>query len=401
MLTVAFHIALLILFVYLFLSTQYLAFLALIFFVVKRGPDDSDAPQRSYLILVPAHNEELLISNVCESLLNIDYPARLYRTVVIADNCTDNTAAISRNICGVETFVRVDPDHIGKGHAINWALQRIDLKQHDAVLIIDADNIVDSQILTALNQNLAKGEMAVQCYNTVENRNDSWFTQLLFVSRTIGNLFYHQSKYILGLSSYLMGNGICFSTDLLLERGWDAFSIGEDWEYYAHLIYNDIKIGYAVNARVYHQESKSLKQATSQRLRWSYGRFKVLKVLGLKMLLKGLKNRNILLIDASLPLIFPNYSLQVNLNLLCILLAFLLPSSFYKILILSTSVAMLFILVSIFLAGTFYVGQVIEVFKSMLFAPAFLVWKLIIDLLSFSGFYSGRTWVRTSRHKRN
>ena len=47
------------------------------------------------------------------------------------------------------------------------------------------------------------------------NHDDSWFTRMLDVSRTISNEIFHPAKVKLGFSSYLMGNGMCFSTNVL------------------------------------------------------------------------------------------------------------------------------------------------------------------------------------------
>ena len=116
-----------------------------------------------------------------------------------------------------------------------------------------------------------RGEQAIQCHNGLGNRHDSWFTELLYVSRVLNNVLYHHGKYKLGLSSHLMGNGMCFTSGLLEEMGWTAFTAGEDWEYYTTLIEKGHKVTFALKAVVRHQESKSLEQATSQRLRWAQG----------------------------------------------------------------------------------------------------------------------------------
>jgi cellulose synthase/poly-beta-1,6-N-acetylglucosamine synthase-like glycosyltransferase len=222
--------------------------------------------------------------------------------------------------------------------------------------MVDADNVVDPFILIELNKSLNLGEQAIQCNNSVGNRDDSWFTQILFVSRTINNLLYHHAKYKLGLSSFLTGNGMCFSTRLLLKKEWTAFTIGEDWEYYAHLIKDRIKVGFAAKAKVFHQESKSLHQATSQRLRWASGRFRIFRTLGLKLFFKGLAIRDWFTLDASLPLIFPNYSLQINLTILTLILSLFLAASGLKNLLIGLSLGLLISQVFLFLAGVYLAG---------------------------------------------
>lgn len=382
---------------YLGTATLYLLVLAVAFFVLKEPKVSPSAKLNRFAILIPAHNEELLISRLCESLSAINYPQELYEVFVIADNCSDRTAEICKAY-PVKVLRRDDSSHLGKGFALAWALEHLELNEFDAVFILDADNVVDSTILYHLNQSINKGEQAIQCNNSVGNRADSWFTQLLFVSRTMSNLLYHHSKYKLGLSSYLMGNGICFTSGLLAKKGWTAFTVGEDWEYYAQLIKDRIKIGFAMNAKVYHQESKSLNQATSQRLRWSSGRFKVLRQLGFKLFFQGLIRGDWFIVDASLPLILPNYSLQFNLTVLTLIFSLFIPASGFKTFLIASVLGLVAGQVILFLAGTYLAGAYWEVLKALLRAPAFLVWKSIVDFLSFTGIYRGEKWVRTKRH---
>jgi len=383
--------------IYLAAATLYLLVLAVACFVIKEPQAAKSARANRFAILTPAHNEELLISRLCESLLSINYPRELFEIFVIADNCNDRTPEIC-SAHSVNILLRNDLSRIGKGYALTWVLERVPLQKFDAVLIVDADNIVDPSILEELNQSINRGEHAIQCNNSIGNRNDSWFTQLLFVSRTIGNLLYHHSKYKLGLSSYLMGNGICFSTELLKRKGWTAHSVGEDWEYYAQLIEDRIKIGFAVKAQIYHQESRSLEQATSQRLRWSSGRFNVLKKFGFKLFFRGLINRDWFTLDASLPLIFPNYSLQINLTILTLILCFLLPASSLKTYMIVLSLGLICGQMILFFTGIYLAGSYWEVLKAILRAPLFLVWKAIIDFLSITKIYRGGKWTRTERH---
>ena len=383
---------------YLFAATAYLIGLAVAYLVLPERESGPMEPLNRFAILVPAHNEELLVGSLCESLMKIDYPRERYEIFVVADNCSDGTVEICRKY-PVRVLERDEPERGGKGQALAWGLQHVDLKVFDAVFMVDADNYVAPGILRELSRLLNGGEQAIQCYNAVGNRDDSWFTQLLFVSRTIGNELYHGAKYRLGLSSYLMGNGLCFTSELLRRKGWTAFSAGEDWEYYAQLVEEDVKIAFAARARVFHQESRTLNQATSQRLRWSSGRFRIARTLGLRLFLKGVRERNRRKIDASLPLLFPNYSLQVNLTGVALILALPLPSSVMRTIFVSTALGLIAGQFLLFVAGAFIAGSPAKIFRAALYAPVFLVWKSVIDILCFTGLYRGRKWVRTRRHR--
>jgi cellulose synthase/poly-beta-1,6-N-acetylglucosamine synthase-like glycosyltransferase len=216
------------------------------------------------------------------------------------------------------------------------------------------------------------------------------------VSRTIGNEIYFPAKEKLGLSSYLMGNGMCFSSEVLVRHGWDAFSVGEDWEYYAKLIQAGETVAFAKEARVYHQESSSLKQATSQRMRWSSGRFAVAGKYGIGLFFKGLKEINIKKMDASLPLLFPNPSLGVNITAVCLLLSLMLIRTANNHYFFLWFFLLVLAQIAIFMVGIMYTRNKLKNFLSLFAAPLFLMWKIGIDL--FSAFGLGRKeWIRTDR----
>lgn len=387
----------LLLLLYVASATLYLLALACAYLKVRERAPGAEKPLNRFAVIVPAHNEELLVATLCRSLLEVDYPREKYAVYVVADNCSDATAKICREY-PVTVLERFDPDNAGKGQALAWALQQCDLAQFDAVFMVDADNYVDKDILRQLNRHINDGEQALQCYNAVGNRVDSWFTQLLYVSRTIGNLLYHEAKHRLGLSAYLMGNGLCFRADLLRRKGWTAFSTGEDWEYYTQLVQDGIRIGFAAQAKVFHQESKSLGQATSQRLRWASGRFAVARHLGLPLFFKGIRERSWMIVDAAFPLLFPNYSLLVNLTLAGGLLAVFLPTSTVRTFLLLSYFLCILGQASLFAAGAVIAGSFWKTCTAVVFVPCFLVWKAVIDILCVTGVYRGRKWIRTRRH---
>jgi len=382
---------------YITASTGYLLALALAYRVVQEPEKLIARKTYKFAVLVPAHDEELLISGLCENLRALDYPQDHYRVFVVADNCTDSTAERCRAY-PVNLLIRRDLSRTGKGHAVAWALQRIPLDGFDAVFLIDADTLVNKHVLTELGMLLDRGEQAIQCCNSIGNRDESWFTRMLFVSRTINNLLYHHAKYKLGLSSHLMGTGMCFTAALIKKKGWTAFTIGEDWEYSTQLAEDGVRIAFAKDAVVRHQESRSLHQATSQRLRWSRGRFYVSAKFGTRLFWRGLSRRDPILFDASLPLIFPNYSLLANLTCLTLMLCLLLPPGAFKLPALVLALGLIAGQAILFIAGVYLAGSWATTCKALLYVPLFLSWKFLIDFLSITGLYNGKKWVRTKRY---
>ena len=120
-------------------------------------------PQTKFGIIIPAHNEELLVGGLIDSIRRSNYPSSLCEIMVIADNCNDRTAEIAR-ARGALAFERADVVNRGKPYALQWLLQQIDLNAFDAFVIIDADTVVDSDFLTVMNTSLLDGEKVIQGY---------------------------------------------------------------------------------------------------------------------------------------------------------------------------------------------------------------------------------------------
>jgi len=363
-------------------------------FVLPARHSPPGALTTRFAVLIPAHDEELLLPRLLESAQKQDYPRQLFTVFVVADNCSDRTADVARQH-GAIALERVDASKRGKGYAIRWALDSMKLEEYDAVLIVDADCIIHPNTLRSLDGTLQE-KRAIQCYSGVGNPDDSWFTRLLDVSRTISNRIYHPAKRRLGLSCHLIGTGMCFATGLLRAQGWDAFTVGEDLEYYARLLDKGESVGFDGNARVYHVESSSLKQATSQRMRWSSGRLAVAWSYGANLLLRGAIERNLVKLDAGLSLVLPNPSLGMNLTLLGLACALVLGATGHGIAFAVWFGVLALTQLGIFMIGVCYTEDKLKKLMAVFLAPAFLAWKFGIDALSIFG-VGRKKWVRTER----
>ena len=106
-------------------SVVYVTLLALVGSLAKKPANlPFVRPQTRFVVLIPAHNEEHGIVPTLESMQLQNYPAELFRTIVIADNCGDRTADAVR-AKSFECWERSAPDAPGKGHALRWALARL------------------------------------------------------------------------------------------------------------------------------------------------------------------------------------------------------------------------------------------------------------------------------------
>jgi 1,2-diacylglycerol 3-beta-glucosyltransferase len=389
------HTILFILAIYLALYVLYSIFLVGTALMAGRREILIGSPKTGFSVIIPAHNEELLLPRLLDSLSKQNYPSYLVKAYVIADNCSDGTARIGRN-SGAEVIERFSSDFRGKGYAIRYALESICSYEYDAVFIVDADSIVERNALRNLDLAVQNGKKVIQCYNGVANPEESWFTRLMDVSRAIGNEILGPAKEKIGLSSHLMGNGMCFVRDIISKYGWDAFTVGEDWEYSAKLVLQGERIAFVNKARVYHSESLNLKQATSQRLRWSSGRLAIARQYGSRLLFDGVRSGSLLKFDAALPLLFPNPSLGISLTILMFLICLIMPFDALKGFMIGWFGILGILQLAIFLTGLWYVKNRKKKVLAIFFAPIFLIWKSALDLLSVAGI-GRKSWVRTER----
>jgi cellulose synthase/poly-beta-1,6-N-acetylglucosamine synthase-like glycosyltransferase len=228
------------------------------------------------LFLVPAHDEELLIAGCVRSLLDMAYPPASRRIVVIADNCSDQTARVAE-AQGAESWIRDDPQAPGKPQAIAWALSQIELREWDACVIVDADATVARGFASALAKLAPLNDIAFQGNYGVVNEFESWLTRLGGVlSRSRYEVTY-PLKGSAGLNCPITGNGMGFGTNLLIRDGWRAFSITEDSELYAVYTQAGVPIRHASEANLFSQEPRSLRQGVTQRRRWLAGRIRVIR----------------------------------------------------------------------------------------------------------------------------
>jgi 1,2-diacylglycerol 3-beta-glucosyltransferase len=235
------------------------------------------------LFLVPAHNEEILIAACVRSLLGMEYPVEARRIVVIADNCSDSTARIARGL-GAECLERQDAALAGKPRAIAWALTHFDLSQFDACIIVDADSTVAPDFAAGVRQLAPLNDIVFQGNIGVLNEFDGWLTRLGgLLSRCRYDITY-PIKQAAGLNCPVMGNGMGFGTNVLMDGGWRSFSITEDSELYAIYTTMGVPIRQARGANLFAQEENTLRQGVTQRRRWLGGRMRVIRDWGWRII---------------------------------------------------------------------------------------------------------------------
>ena len=247
--------------------------------LILRDKPQGEAKPNRYAILIAARNEEAVLPHLLRSINAQDYPQELIRTFVVADNCTDRTAALAEGE-GAVVFQRFDSQHIGKGYALNYLLNRIDetegLDNFDAFLIFDADNLLEPDYVRQMNRVCSEGYDAFCGYRNSKNFGANWLSAGYGLWYLHDCVHMNRSRMRLGTPCAVNGTGFGFTRELLRRTGgWRFFTLTEDIEFTTWCATRGIRVGYCHDAILYDEQPTSLAVSIRQRTRWVQGGLQV------------------------------------------------------------------------------------------------------------------------------
>ena len=227
----------------------------------------------SFLILYPAYNEDRVIVSSVHKFLGQYYPYDSFRVAVISDHMQPET---NKQLSELPiTLLQPVFEKSSKAKAMQFAIDHFkklaaenkEQADFDYVVILDADNVVDPHFLERLNEECAKGYKAVQCHRCAKN-SDNDIAVLDGVSEEINNTIFRKAHNRIGLSSALIGSGMCFDYDLFCENVYKLTTAGEDRELEALLLKQKVYIHYEPDIHVFDEKVSNKDNFQKQRLRW-------------------------------------------------------------------------------------------------------------------------------------
>ncbi len=241
-----------------------------LFFTRKFKPAKKN---HKYAILIAARNEKVVIGNLLDSIKKQDYDMSLVTTFVVADNCTDDTAAIARR-GGAIVYERFDDVHKTKGYALQFLLNKIEedygRMSFEGYFIFDADNLLNKNYITKMNDAFDSGQKIITSYRNTKNFDENWIssTYALHWLRSIRS--HHRARSVLHLATNIQGTGFLFASEIV-KNGWKYTGLTEDRALTADAVSRGYEITYQDEAEFFDEQPTSLKIALRQRLRWSKG----------------------------------------------------------------------------------------------------------------------------------
>jgi cellulose synthase/poly-beta-1,6-N-acetylglucosamine synthase-like glycosyltransferase len=355
--------------------------------------EGADGLPPRFAILVPAHNEAAVIGDALHSIAALEYPTNRYTPIVVADNCSDDTAVIAR-AAGAEVYERFDTAKQAKGYALGWLLDRLagEGRVFDAYVVVDADSRLSANFLRAMAIALANGALVAQGQYRVLNGADGWIAGLRAVAIALFNHLRPLGRSLFGWSAGLKGNGMVFSQKVVERFGWAAAALTEDAEYHIQLVQAGIRVAYVADAIVSAEMPVSLGQARSQQDRWERGRVELARGAGWSLVREFVRTGDLARLDAALELALPPLSMVVGAVVCCC--AFAAALQWWPGLALAAALALalgLHVLVGAVLAQLSA-----REYLSLLRAPVYIVWKCWVYLGALLRRGSA-PWIRTQR----
>ena len=247
--------------------------------LLRKKPELTAKKDHRYAVMISARNEREVIADLINSIRKQNYPQELIDIFVIADNCTDNTAQISRD-AGAIVFERFNQEFVGKGYALDFGYKRIQEaygdRGYEAYFVFDADNVLDENYFREMNKVFDNGAPASTSYRNSKNFASNW------ISAGYGVWFMREAKYLsharmlLNTSCAVSGTGFFIAAWVLEEAGgWPWHLLTEDIEFSTQSIISGRRISYCPTAILYDEQPTRFVDSWNQRFRWARGFYQV------------------------------------------------------------------------------------------------------------------------------
>ncbi len=264
--------------------------------LVKKPKNYSEFTYHRFAVMISARNEQSVIAQLIHSIKAQNYPAELVDVYVVADNCTDETAAVARE-AGAYVYERFDQEKRGKGYALDYLFDQVRTKNadtpYDGYFIFDADNLLDENYIYEMNKTFSNGYKIITCYRNSKNYGTNW------ISAGYSLWFLREAKYlnnarmIMNTSCAVSGTGFLVSEEIVeRNNGWHYFLLTEDIEFTIDSCIQGEKIGYCDKAVIYDEQPVTFATSWRQRLRWAKGYLQVFQHYGKKLFLGCFKKKN-------------------------------------------------------------------------------------------------------------
>ena len=282
-----------ILFGYFAFSVSYVLIFALFSFLPSRSKYPLHSAKSSFLIVIPSYKDDSVIFDSVQSALAVNYPTDKFSVIVVSEKMEEETNDKLQKL-GIK-LIKIESNNSSKANALQEAITSCSNQKFDIVLILDADNIIEPDILDKINDVFYSGSRAIQLHRCAKNPQSP--TAILdAISEEINNAIYRKGHNTIGLSSALIGSGMAIEYEWFAKNVYKLSTAGEDKELEILLFNDRIYINYLDSVKVYDEKVKNERIYFNQRQRWIAAQFGSLQN-SIKKLPRAIFTRNFDLAD--------------------------------------------------------------------------------------------------------
>ena len=224
--------------------------------------------QRRFIVLIPSYKQDAVIEHTVLSILGQSYPQRMFDVIVISDHQDEMTNM--RLAQYPITLLTPNFEESSKAKSLQYAILNLpEFKIYDVAIILDADNIVETEFLSTINDAYENASTkAIQLHRISRNR-DTAAARMDAVFEEINNNIFRKGHINIGLSSALAGSGVAYDFNWFKDNIMKTKTAGEDKELEALLLRQGIFIDYFDDIYVYGEKKRTTEKLNEQRGRWA------------------------------------------------------------------------------------------------------------------------------------
>lgn len=246
-------------------SALYLFFFALAGRFRRKTNLPAGEDYKAITIVIPAYREDLIISEVIDSIMQQDYPN--FKVLLVADSFLPETLEGLKQL--PVNLLEAHFEVSTKVNALKFALNYLP-PETDIIVVLDADNIPEEGFLKKVNQSFHSGYSVIQYHRIAKNTNTT-IALLDAISEEVNNHIFRQGQRAIGLSSALIGSAMAFERSVFMKYIPELNAVaGFDKQLELELLRNRIRIEYVENAFVLDEKVQNSQVFVSQRKRWIY-----------------------------------------------------------------------------------------------------------------------------------
>lgn len=256
------------LFFFVALTVVYIFFFAIVSMFDHRVETPKAKRMNRFIVIIPAYKKDDTVLQTVNSVLGQSYPQRLFDVIVVSDQESEMTNMRLAQL--PITLLTPDFDRSTKAKSMQYAILNLpQFKIFDAVLVLDADNLIEPEYLERLNDAFeAAGTKAVQTHRVSRNM-DTSVARLDSIFEEINTSIFRRAHNTIGLSAALNGSGMAYDFEWFKSHIMKVRTAGEDKELEAMLLSEGVFIDYFDDLIVYDEKTRHIRTFNLQRGRWA------------------------------------------------------------------------------------------------------------------------------------